>query len=110
MCGDVRVSEELGHKEGWRGCGGYVRLRETEVSMGLGGEKWDPPGLAAQRSDWACRRRRTFQAQVSLQSHGSVISFLPFNVFHFWQDNGRRSWGAGIPSVSWKGTECGHFP
>lgn len=47
----------------------------------------------------------TFQAQVPFQSHGAFISFLSLDVFHSWQDGGRRSWEAGVPSAACKGIE-----
>lgn len=47
----------------------------------------------------------TFQAQVSFQPHRPFISFLSFDVFHSWQDDGRWSWGSGVPTTACKGTE-----
>lgn len=46
----------------------------------------------------------TFQAQVALQAHRPFISFFSFNVLHPWQDDRRWSWGAPVPSISWKET------
>lgn len=48
----------------------------------------------------------TFQAQVPFQPHGPFVSFLSFDVFHSWLDDGRRSWGPRVPAAACGGTGC----
>lgn len=83
------------------GLGIEVPLSTVCVDPGVQGD-----GLGSQ---WQ-REGLTFQAQVPFESHGSFVSFLPFDIFHSWQDDGRGSWGAGVPSAAWEGTEQSHCP
>lgn len=70
----------------------------TLDSLDVAGSPGQPRDACQSRDPW--HSLDTFQAQVPFESHGSFVSFLPFDIFHSWQDDGRGSWGAGVPSAA----------
>lgn len=86
-----------GDAEGWGGLESRGSLAEGRAVLEC---QAGPPAVP----------RLTFHAEVAFQAHGPFISLLSFNVLHPRLDDGRWSWGAHVPSVSWKETELCHFP